>query len=117
MAESDASLEELLKDMIGKPTGRSRVVVERGPVSQFATAVGSTSPIYHDLDAAKAAGFSSCGWHSAPPFNARIQSRLGFHPIPANATRSSTDLTACNRDPSHGAGPRSEVGRCSCLAC
>jgi acyl dehydratase len=64
VAESDASLEELLKDMIGKPTGRSRVVVERGPVSQFATAVGSTSPIYHDLDAAKAAGFSSI---PAPP--------------------------------------------------
>jgi acyl dehydratase len=57
-------LEELLKDMIGKSTGRSRVVVERGPVSQFAAAVGSTSPIYRDVDAARAAGFASI---PAPP--------------------------------------------------
>jgi acyl dehydratase len=64
VAESDASLDELLKDMIGKPTGRSKVVVERGPVSLFAAAVGSTSPIYRDLDAAKAAGFDSI---PAPP--------------------------------------------------
>lgn len=64
MAESDASLEELLESMIGKPTGRSKVVVERGPVSTFAAAVGSTSPIYRDLDAAKAAGFSAI---PAPP--------------------------------------------------
>ena len=64
MAESDASLDVLLQDMIGKPTGRSKVVVERGPVSLFAAAVGSTSPIYRDLDAAKAAGFDSI---PAPP--------------------------------------------------
>ena len=30
MGESNASLDELLEDMIGKPTGRSKVVVERG---------------------------------------------------------------------------------------
>ncbi len=64
MADSDASLEQLLKDMVGKPTGRSKVVVERGPVSLFAAAVGSTSPIYRDLDAAQAAGFASI---PAPP--------------------------------------------------
>jgi acyl dehydratase len=60
----DASLEELLEGMIGQPTSRSRVVVERGPVTLFAAAVGSTSPIYHDLAAAKAAGFGSI---PAPP--------------------------------------------------
>jgi hypothetical protein len=59
VADSAATIEEILKDIIGKPTGRSRVVVERGPVSLFAAAVGSTSPIYHDLAAAKAAGFDS----------------------------------------------------------
>lgn len=64
MAGDDASLEEILKGLIGKPTGRSKVVTERGPVSHFAAAVGSTSPIYHDLDAAKAAGFTSI---PAPP--------------------------------------------------
>ena len=64
MAESAASLEEILKGIIGKPTGRSKVVIERGPVSHFAAAVGSTSPIYHDLEAARAAGFSDI---PAPP--------------------------------------------------
>ena len=64
VADGSASLEEILKGIIGKPTGRSKVVVERGPVSHFAAAVGSTSPIYRDLDAAKAAGFTSI---PAPP--------------------------------------------------
>jgi hypothetical protein len=64
VAEGAASLEEILRGIIGKPTGRSKVVVERGPVSQFAAAVGSTSPIYHDLEAAQAAGFSAI---PAPP--------------------------------------------------
>jgi hypothetical protein len=64
VAESAASLGEILKGIIGKPTGRSTVVVERGPVSHFAAAVGSTSPIYHDLEAARTAGFSAI---PAPP--------------------------------------------------
>jgi hypothetical protein len=64
VADATASLEEILKGIIGKPTGRSRVVVERGPVSHFAAAVGSTSPIYHDLAAAQAAGFGAI---AAPP--------------------------------------------------
>jgi hypothetical protein len=64
VADDAASLQEILKGIIGKPTGRSRVVVERGPVSHFAAAVGSTSPIYHDLEAARAAGFSAI---PAPP--------------------------------------------------
>jgi hypothetical protein len=64
VADGTASLEEILEGIIGKPTGRSKVIVERGPVSHFAAAVGSTSPIYHDLDAAKAAGFTAI---PAPP--------------------------------------------------
>jgi hypothetical protein len=64
VAEGTASIDEVLKGIIGKPTGQSRVVVERGPVTHFAAAVGSTSPIYRNLDAAKAAGFSSI---PAPP--------------------------------------------------
>jgi hypothetical protein len=59
VADGAASIEEILKGIIGKPTGTSKVVVERGPVSLFAAAVGSTSPIYHDLEAAQAAGFDS----------------------------------------------------------
>jgi hypothetical protein len=64
VAEGAASHEELLKGIIGKSTGTTRVVVERGPVSHFADAVGSTSPIYRNLEAAKAAGFRSI---PAPP--------------------------------------------------
>jgi acyl dehydratase len=64
MMADGTSVDEILKGIIGKPTGRSRVVVERGPVTHFAAAVGSTSPIYRSLDAAKAAGFSSI---PAPP--------------------------------------------------
>jgi acyl dehydratase len=64
MADGVASMEEVLKGVIGKPTGTSRVVVERGTVSHFATAVHSTNPIYHDPNAAAAAGFDAI---PAPP--------------------------------------------------
>jgi acyl dehydratase len=50
--------------VIGKPTGAYRVRVERGPVEFFASAVKDTNPVYHDPDAAKAAGFDSI---PAPP--------------------------------------------------
>ncbi len=56
--------EELLKSLIGKPTGRSKVVVERGPVTFFAEAVKDEDPIYRDPEAARAAGFSDI---PAPP--------------------------------------------------
>jgi acyl dehydratase len=50
--------------VIGKPTGAAKVVVERGPVSYFASALQDRNPIYHDAGAAKAAGFSGI---PAPP--------------------------------------------------
>ena len=52
------------KSVIGKTTGSSRVVVERGPLSIFARSVKDENPIYHDLNAAKAAGFDDI---PAPP--------------------------------------------------
>lgn len=52
------------KSVIGKPTGAYRVVIERGPVSVFASALKDENPIYHDPDAAKQAGFSNI---PAPP--------------------------------------------------
>ena len=64
MADGAASQEEVLKEIIGQPIGSSKVVVERGPVQHFADAVLSTSPIYHDPEAAKRAGFDSI---PAPP--------------------------------------------------
>jgi len=51
-------------DVVGRPTGAAKVVVERGPVSKFADAVHNDSPIYQDAAAAKAAGFTAI---PAPP--------------------------------------------------
>jgi hypothetical protein len=64
VTDDTATFAETLKGIIGKPTGTSKVVVERGPVSHFADAVGSTSPIYRNLEAARAAGFDAI---PAPP--------------------------------------------------
>jgi acyl dehydratase len=50
--------------IIGKPTQSSRVVVERGPVANFAKAVTDENPIYQDAKAAKAAGLDAI---PAPP--------------------------------------------------
>lgn len=50
--------------VIGKTTSRARIVVERGPVEVFASAVKDENPIYHDPEAAKAAGFDAI---PAPP--------------------------------------------------
>ncbi len=44
---------------IGKSTGTSRIATERGPVSNFAKALKDNNPVYHDREAAKAAGFAA----------------------------------------------------------
>jgi acyl dehydratase len=64
VADGAASQEELLQGAIGQPIGTSKVVVERGPVQHFADAVLSTSPIYHNPEAARQAGFDNI---PAPP--------------------------------------------------
>jgi len=56
--------EDILKSIIGKPTGKSKVVIERGPVSFFAEAVLEESPIYKDPEAAESAGLTNI---PAPP--------------------------------------------------
>jgi acyl dehydratase len=45
------------EDVVGRPTGKSTITVERGPVTAFAASVTEKSPIYRDRDAARAAGF------------------------------------------------------------
>jgi acyl dehydratase len=57
-------MQEVLKGIIGQPTGKSKVLVERGPVMHFADSVLSSSPVYHDPEAARAAGFDNI---PAPP--------------------------------------------------
>ena len=52
------------KSVIGVSTGKSKTVVERGPVSAFAKAVKDDNPVYHDPKAAQRAGLGSI---PAPP--------------------------------------------------
>ncbi|MGF7234341.1 MAG: FAS1-like dehydratase domain-containing protein [Frankia sp.] len=52
-------------DFLGRTfTGDSPFVVGREHIRQFAEAIGDTNPMYHDVDAAKAAGYSDL---VAPP--------------------------------------------------
>ncbi len=57
-------IQELLQSIIGMPTEKSTVVVERGPVTAFAEAVIDSSPIYRNAEAARAAGLDDI---PAPP--------------------------------------------------
>jgi acyl dehydratase len=59
------------QEYIGKPTGRGTLVVERGPLSNFAKAVLDESPVYRNGDAAAAAGFA--GIPAPPTFGFSIQ--------------------------------------------
>jgi acyl dehydratase len=51
-------------DVVGRPTGAAKVLVERGPIAKFAEAVHNDSPVYQRRDAARAAGFDDL---PAPP--------------------------------------------------
>ena len=90
VADDAASIEEMLKGIIGQPTGSSRVVVERGPVSHFAEAVGSTSPIYRNPEAAKEAGLDAIPapptWPFAMEFSGKFE-ELQPTPTPRRETR------------------------------
>jgi hypothetical protein len=44
-------------EVVGMPTGKAVLTMERGPVTQFAAAVTDTNPIYRRADAAREAGF------------------------------------------------------------
>jgi len=52
------------RSVVGQTVSRSVVVIERGPLSTFARAVGDVDPVYHDRRAALAAGFTDV---PAPP--------------------------------------------------
>ena len=51
-------------DVIGRPTSRGTIAIERGPVSNFAAAVKDDNPIYSNREAAREAGFDDI---PAPP--------------------------------------------------
>jgi acyl dehydratase len=69
--------DEDLKKIIGKPMSKSTVVVERGPVSNFATAVCDASPVYRDPAAAGAAGLAAI---PAPPTFSFVMNTWGEFP-------------------------------------
>jgi acyl dehydratase len=66
-----------LKDYIGKPTGAGTIHVERGSVSRFAYGVTDANPVYHDLSAARDAGFDA---PPLPPTWTFASSFLGAYP-------------------------------------
>ena len=45
------------EEVVGLPTGKATITVERGPVTQFAASVTDTNPIYRNREAASDAGF------------------------------------------------------------
>jgi acyl dehydratase len=57
-----------LKKIIGKPMSKSRVVVERGPVANFATAVCDANRVYRDPRAAAEAGLKAIPVPPTYPF-------------------------------------------------
>jgi len=66
------------EEVIGLATGAATIHVERGPVSRFAHSVTDANPIYHDLVAAREAGFDSI---PAPPtFTFSAASHWGVFP-------------------------------------
>ncbi len=75
--EQAASIDELLKSIIGKPTSSSRVMVERAPVTFFAEAVLERSELYHSPEAAKAAGLADI---PAPPTYGMVLEVWGKYP-------------------------------------
>jgi acyl dehydratase len=60
--------------IIGKPTSARKVRVERGPVEFFASSLKDANPVYHDADAAAAAGFDGI---PAPPTFSFVMSHQG----------------------------------------
>jgi acyl dehydratase len=69
--------DEVLKKIIGKPTGTTVVAVERGQLGLFAQAVKDHSPVYRDLRAAEAAGLAGI---PAPPTYPFVMGNFGAYP-------------------------------------
>ena len=46
-------------EVVGLPTGKATITIERGPITQFAASVTDTNPIYRNQDSATAAGFEN----------------------------------------------------------
>jgi N-terminal half of MaoC dehydratase len=69
--------EDILSTIIGKPTGKTVVTVERGQLALFADAVKEKSPIYRDARAAIDAGLPGI---PAPPTYPFVMENFGAYP-------------------------------------
>ncbi len=69
--------DDILQEIIGKPTGTTVVTVERGQLALFAAAVRDDSPAYRDPRAAETAGLAGI---PAPPTYPFVMSGFGAYP-------------------------------------
>ncbi len=80
-----------LKEIIGQPTSRSVVTVERGQLATFAGAVKDTSPVYRDPRAAADAGLAGI---PAPPTYPFVMENFGVFPELQPSDRPSANAMA-----------------------
>jgi len=69
--------DDVLEQIIGKPTGTTVVTVERGHLAVFADAVRDQSPIYRDTRVAAEAGLAGI---PAPPTYPGVMNNFGAFP-------------------------------------
>jgi N-terminal half of MaoC dehydratase len=93
VADDAAAEEAVLKSIIGQPTGKGKVVVERGPVQHFADALLSTSPIYHNPEVARQSGFDNIPAPPTWPFAMEFSGKFA-EMQPADAPTGSPLMTA-----------------------
>lgn len=60
---------EKLEDKLGYEFSPYSLVIERGKIREFATAIGDHNPIYHDVEEARKAGYSDL---AVPPTFATV---------------------------------------------
>ena len=69
--------DDILSEIIGKPTGTTVVTVERGQLALFAKAVKDENPVTRDLAAASEAGLPGI---PAPPTYPFVMGNFGVYP-------------------------------------
>ena len=114
--------DEDLKKIVGKPTSKATVVVERSAVTNFATAVCDDNPVYRDARAAAEAGFPAI---PAPPTFAFVMTNWGQFPevqpddVPSGNAMGEVigPLMAKGGLSSTASSPSSTTVRCSSATC
>lgn len=79
------------RSVVGKSTGRRRVVIERGPVAVFAEAVKDSDPVYRDASAAAEAGHDAM---PVPPTYPFVMAHWGAFPEMQPEAEQGTGMSA-----------------------